>query len=48
MCQCSEEGLVSCNDFKESVNKELKKLTNSTTLRKFEEEMQNYYQFNCG
>lgn len=25
MCQCSEEGLVSCNDFKESVNIELKK-----------------------
>ena len=31
MCQCSEEGLVRYSDFKESVNKEFKKLTNSTT-----------------
>lgn len=37
MCQCSEEGLVSRNDFKESVNIELKKLTNSTILQEFEE-----------
>ena len=49
MWQCSEEGLVSYNDFKESVNKEFKKLTNSTTLQEFEEEIQNsYYQFSCG
>ena len=41
MCQFSEKGLVSCNDFNESVNKELEKLTNSTTLQEFEEEMQN-------
>ena len=37
MGQCSEEGLVSRNDFKESVNIELKKLTNSTILQEFEE-----------
>ena len=49
MCQCSEEGLVRYSDFKESVNKEFKKLTNSTTLQEFEEEIQNnYYQFSCG
>ena len=41
MCQFSEEGLVSCNDFNESVNKQLEKLTNSATLQEFEEEMQN-------
>ena len=41
MCQFSEEGLVSCNDFNESVNKQLEKLTNSATLQEFEEELQN-------